>query len=121
MSIKFTILGQPVSKANSRQLVKHGGRYVPIKSKEGLAYAEAARYQIPAYARVMLSVPVRVTLHLYYASERSDLDESLLLDVLQDAVYVNDRQVREKHVYHHIDRNSPRAEVEVEPLKGAPS
>jgi len=31
---------------------------------------------------------VRVTLHIYYASRRPDLDESLILDLLQDVVYI---------------------------------
>ncbi len=73
-----------------------------------------------------------MTLRIFYASERPDLDESVVLDVLQDrfvkdrvtderrlvqkGVYRNDRQVREKHVYHSIDRANPRAEIEVEPL-----
>jgi hypothetical protein len=36
---------------------------------------------------------------------------------VQKGVYRNDRQVREKHVYHAIDRANPRAEIEVEPLE----
>ena len=31
-------------------------------------------------------------------------------------VYENDRQVREKHVFHFIDRVNPRAEIEIEPM-----
>lgn len=30
---------------------------------------------------------------------------------------MNDRQVREKHVYHGIDRANPRAEIRVAPLQ----
>jgi Holliday junction resolvase RusA-like endonuclease len=74
---------------------------------------------------------VRVTLRIFYASERPDLDESVVLDVLQDrysgkgeerelvqkGVYKNDRQVREKHVFHGIDRGNPRAEVTIETLE----
>ena len=93
----------------------------------------------PPAARRRIDGPVRVTLRMFYASERSDLDESIVLDVLQDrwssqkkdketgivykpraliqsGVYRNDRQVREKHVFHAIDRANPRAEVEVEAL-----
>jgi hypothetical protein len=29
-------------------------------------------------------------------------------------VYLNDRLVREKHVYHAIDKNNPRTEIEVD-------
>jgi Holliday junction resolvase RusA-like endonuclease len=76
----------------------------------------------------MFTGPVRVTLQIFYATERPDLDESVILDVLQAkyrkgtkeleraGVYVNDRQVREKHVYHAIDRDNPRAAIVVESL-----
>jgi Holliday junction resolvase RusA-like endonuclease len=129
--IRFTILGQPCSKANRRQIVTIAGRPSSIKSKEALAYERDALKQIPPAARVQLQGPVKVTLRIFYASERPDLDESIVLDVLQDrfkgkgdartliqrGVYVNDRQVREKHVFHAIDKRNPRCEVEVEPLE----
>jgi hypothetical protein len=128
--IRFTLFGQAASKANSRRLVKFGDRLASVKSKEALAFERDAIRQIPAPARQRLAGPVCVTLRLYYASERPDLDESLVLDVLQDryhgtgehrrlvqaGVYCNDRQVREKHVYHAIDRLNPRVEVEVMPV-----
>lgn len=131
--IRLVILGQPCSKANSRQIVTIKGRPTPIKSKEALAYERDALRQIPPAARQRLEGPVRLTIRIWYASERPDLDESLLLDVLQDryatdkhtkervlvqaGVYRNDRQVRERHVYHGIDRANPRAEVIVEPMQ----
>ncbi|WP_196798756.1 hypothetical protein [Burkholderia diffusa] len=146
-AITLTILGEPASKANSRTIATHtyraadGGiatRPRVIKSPKALAFVASALKQIPPHCRVRLTGPVRVTLHLYYASERPDLSEELLLDVLQDrwkvvtvgqvkarvlvqaGVYRNDRQVREKHVMHHIDRLNPRAEICVEPLNDAP-
>lgn len=126
--ITFTILGEPASKANSRQLVKFGDRPAIIKSSKARNYEHAAAKQIPPAARQMLTGPVRVTLRIFYASERPDLDESVILDVLQAkykridgervllerGCYLNDRQVREKHVHHFIDRNNPRAEIEIE-------
>lgn len=133
--IRFTILGEPASKANSRQLVSFGSgedkRPALIKSKKAIAYERDALKQIPPLARVQMQGPVKVTLRIFYASERPDLDESIVLDVLQNrykgkrderelvqkGVYVNDRQVREKHVYHAIDKRNPRTEVEVEPLE----
>ena len=78
-----------------------------------------------------------ITLRIYYATERPDLDESLILDVLQDrfktfgsgdtkrrelvqkGVYQNDRQVREKHIFHAIDRKNPRNEVLIEPVQSS--
>jgi Holliday junction resolvase RusA-like endonuclease len=131
--IRFTILGQPCSKANSRQIVTIGQRPQVIKSKAARDYEHDAVRQIPPVARVRLEGPVRVTLRLFYASERPDLDESIVLDVLQDrwgkpmmgearpllqhGVYRNDRQVREKHVFHAIDKANPRAEIEVEAMQ----
>lgn len=131
--IKLVILGQPVSKANSREIVKFGNRSALIKSSDALAYEEDALRQIPPAARQRLEGRVRMTIRIWYASERPDLDESLVLDVLQDrwtrdkrtgqrvlvqaGVYRNDRQVRERHVYHAIDRDNPRAEIEIEPLE----
>lgn len=134
MKVSFTILGEPASKANSRQLVTFGrganARPAIIKSKKARKYEEDALKQIPSWARLQFKVPVRVTLRIFYASQRPDLDESVVLDVLQDrfekshgerflvqkGVYLNDRQVREKHVFHAIDRTNPRTEVEVEAL-----
>lgn len=143
--IKFTILGQCVSMKNSRQIVrlKNGGARL-IKSNEALAYERTAQMQIPPSARQMLEGPVRVTLRMFYESERPDLDGALLLDVMASetamvagkiekvangqfvqkqtkqlvrrGVYINDRQVREIHMFHGIDKRNPRVEVEVEPL-----
>lgn len=139
-AIAFRILGQPCSKANSRELAtigpKDNRRTIIRKSDAGLAYERDALRQIPPWARQQLEGPVRVTLTLYYASERPDLDESIVLDVLGDhfakhgiggdgekklvlvqkGVYKNDRQVREKHVYHGVDKTNPRAEICVEPM-----
>ena len=45
-----------------------------------------------------------------------DLDESLILDLLQDVAYANDRQVKEKHIYWMgVDKENPRCEIEVSP------
>lgn len=128
--IAFTILGQPYSKANSRRLVTLRGRAASIKSAQALNYAREALMQIPPAARRRLEGPVCVTMTIWYATQIPDLDESLVLDVLQDqwhgkgrdrfllqpGVYRNDRQVREKHIYHRIDRANPRCDIVVEPL-----
>lgn len=145
--IRLTILGEPASKANSRKLATIGGRNVEIagkktrvggftrfiKSEKARDYEASAVLQIPADAKQMLTGPLRMTIRIFYASERPDLDESVILDILQAkygpvmkgvprelirrGVYVNDRQVRERHVYHGIDRVNPRAEIEIEPLQ----
>ena len=142
--IVFTIFGEPASKANSRVLStigpKDNRRTILRKGNKALGFERDALRQIPPAARQRLEGPVRVTLRIFYASERPDLDESVVLDVLQDrwskgkppetpgilqtpralvqpGVYRNDRQVREKHVYHGIDRKNPRVVVLVEPLQ----
>lgn len=136
--IEFVIYGEPASKANSREIVtmriKGTGKTRPavIKSEKAIAYESNALRQIPPKARLQLTVPVSVTLRIWYASERPDLDESVVLDVLQNrytkvketgqrvliqaGVYVNDRQVREKHVFHAIDKANPRCEIRVESI-----
>jgi hypothetical protein len=134
-TIYLTILGEPASKANSRELATIGPRdnrrTILRKSDKALNYEKDALRQIPPMARIQLSVPVRVTMRIYYTSERPDLDESVILDVLQNrykgsgerreliqkGVYVNDRQVREKHIFWGIDKANPRAEIIVEPLE----
>lgn len=144
MKISFTILGELASKANSREIVtrkmrnaqgKLKTRPMSIKSDKARDYERTAMLQVPVEARQRLTGPVRVTLRIWYASERPDLDESVLLDVLQDhwqvvrrdgvdvrelvrkGVYRNDRQVRQKFVFHGIDRVNPRAEIVIEPLQ----
>lgn len=144
--IAFTILGQCCSMKNSRQIVTIGGRPSLIKSKDAREYEASALKQIPPAARQMLDCPVRVTLRMFYSSQRPDLDPALLLDIMaarykkqkgkliktapgeyaygaservlvQRGVYVNDRQVREIHAYHGIDKANPRVEIEIEPME----
>jgi hypothetical protein len=117
--VKFVIMGEPASKANSRKLAIVGKpenrRMIFIKSEKARRYARTSQPQIPLLPR-LIEGPVSVTLRIWYASARSDLDESLILDAMQLRIYRNDRQVREKHVYHGIDKASPRAEVMVQAL-----
>ena len=153
--IRFTILGEPASKANSIELstrVKFSSKRnkkvtVPSmrKSDKARDYERTAQAQIPAEARQRLQGPVRVTMHVFYRTQLPDLDCSVILDVLQtryikvidryeplgdgqfatikvkklvnSGVYDNDRQVREMHFFHHIDKLNPRAEIEVELLE----
>ncbi|HWT35555.1 MAG TPA: hypothetical protein VN289_04700 [Paraburkholderia sp.] len=145
MRVAFTLKGEPASKANSREIVarkvrsKTDGtlktRPMSIKSDKARKFERDALKQIPPSARVRMTGPVRVILKIFYATERPDLDESVILDVMQDrfrtvtvkgierlelvhhGVYRNDRQVRQKFVFHGIDRANPRAEVVIESLQ----
>jgi hypothetical protein len=143
-ALRFVIHGEPASKANSREIVtrkmrdakgKTRARPMSIKSEKARDFEKTAQLQIPAWARVELEGPVRVVMKIFYASQRPDLDESVVLDVMQSkyqtvrmkgrdvrkcirkGVYVNDRQVKQKFVMHGIDAHDPRAEVLVVPLQ----
>lgn len=114
--ISFVVLGEPASKANSRQLVRLNGRPAFIKSKKARDYVNAFQLQCKR-AAPLLEGDLAVSIKIYYASRRPDLDESVILDCMQGFIYENDRQVKEKHIYHALDKANPRAEIRVEPLK----
>lgn len=112
--MELRILGEPASKSNSRRLVTFGGRPRFIKSEKALQYETTALLQLkkPLSKHKPFNKPVGVEITIYYKTHRPDLDESLILDIMQKAgVYVNDRQVWEKHIFHAIDKENPRAEI----------
>lgn len=110
----LVVKGEPASKANGRRVVRIAGVSRSIKSKKALSYSDAFNLQVQP-VEPLLEGELTVTMNIYYANQRSDLDESLILDLLQGVLYKNDRQVREKHIHHAIDRNNPRVEVWVRP------
>jgi hypothetical protein len=114
-AISIKIFGEPASKANSRRLVAFGGMSRLIKSAKALSYSEAFKQQCSPAAE-LFTCDVRVTMKIYYASRRPDLDESLVLDLLQGVAYANDRQVKEKHIYWGLDKECPRVEALIEAI-----
>lgn len=122
MPVRLVIFGEPASGKNSRDLVyvrdKATGARRPlfIKSKKARDYEAAVGKQIKPLPALLLG-PLRFSARIFYASERPDLDESLILDALQGIIYKNDRQIRERHVWHGIDRDNPRAVIELEPVQ----
>jgi hypothetical protein len=109
------VKGEPASKANSRRVVKFGSMSRLIKSQKALDYSDYFRQQITPITPLM-SGDIRMHITIFYASRRPDLDESLILDLLQGLVYVNDRQVKERHTYWGLDPENPRAEIIIEQL-----
>ncbi len=117
--IEFAIKDEPASKSNSRMNVTIRGVSRSIKSRKALAYTKSFRAQMPdGVEPLTASVVAHIT--IWYASRRPDLDESLILDLLQvdekkyrdtKGVILNDRQVREKHVYWKLDPANPRCEI----------
>lgn len=86
-----------------------------IKSDKARNYVKAFERQIVGLPEPM-TCDVVVAIKIYYASRRPDLDESVILDCMQGPVYANDRQVKQKHVYWALDKNTPRAEIFVAPF-----
>lgn len=115
-SVSFVILGEPASKANSRKIVKFGGRPAIIKSAKARSYAENFRLQCAPKVSAMLEGDVMVEMVIYYASRRPDLDESVILDCMQGIVYANDRQVKRKMIWWCLDKENPRAAIRVTQL-----
>lgn len=112
--IYLVVHGEPASKANSRKLVMFGKRPASIKSDKARGYARDFDLQVRPILPLMQG-ELRIDLWIYYRTQRPDLDESLILDLLQGKIYENDRQVRERHVYHMIDKENPRIEILILP------
>ena len=113
--LSLFILGEPASKANSRRVVKFGNMSRLIKSQKALNYSDTFRLQCPPLAKLMTG-DLRVTMRIFYATRRPDLDESLILDLMQGLVYENDRQVKERHTYWGLDAENPRSEIIIEQI-----
>ena len=118
-SYEITVYGEPASKANSRRLVAFGGKPRFVKSKKALDYKKAFAAQCPQREE-LIEGDVRLTATIYYATRRPDLDESLIMDLLEGVAYANDRQIKEKHIYHGLDKENPRAEILVESIACSP-
>ena len=97
--------------------MRYGGVSRLIKSDKARAYAQAFLSQAKPI-EPLITQDVKITIFIFYASRRPDLDESLILDLLQGVFYVNDRQVKEKHIYWGLDKECPRAEIIVETMEG---
>lgn len=108
-NVSFVVYGEPASKANSRRWT---GKLF-IKSKKALDYGVMFGAQCPILEPLMEG-DLRVSIRIYYASRRPDLDASLIFDLMQGRVYTNDRQVKEQHLYWGLDKDRPRAEIIVE-------
>ena len=113
--LSLFILGEPASKANSRRVVRFGTMSRLIKSQKALNYSDTFRLQCPPLAKLMTG-DLRVSMRIYYATRRPDLDESLILDLMQGLVYENDRQVKERHTYWGLDAENPRSEIIIEQI-----
>ena len=111
------IHGEPASKANSRRLVQIGGKPRVIKSKKALDYCKNFERQAKP-PKDPIAGDVRLNVTIWYKTRRPDLDPSLIMDLLQKVgVIQNDRQIKEIHALHDLDKESPRAFVEIVKLE----
>ena len=111
--ICFTDFGEPASKSNTRRMVTVAGKPRFIKSKKALDFIKQFQQQTPIQIP-LVEGDLSVTIKIYYASRRPDLDESVILDAMQGLIYANDRQVKEKHISWGLDRENPRSEIKIE-------
>lgn len=113
LPIVLNIQGQPPRKSNSRRIVtnRKTGKPMVVKSKEALAWMEAAAWQIPDEAKCNVGRPdqlLRIELFVRYKTRQPDLSTELILDMLQKAgVIKDDRYVFEKAEYKQIDKENP--------------
>ena len=113
---KFIVHGEPASKSNSRKIVRFGKRLGVIKSQKARDYVKTFAEQCPQLEK-LIELDVKVEIKIYYASRRPDLVESVILDCMQGKIYVNDRQVKQKHIFWGIDREQPRTHIRVTPME----
>lgn len=107
-----TVFGEPASKSNSSRIIRRGRHISLIKSLKAMSYSDTFKMQVPIMPD-LIDGDLRLDIEIYYHSRRPDLDESLILDLLQDRVYRNDRQVKERHSYWNLDKNNPRIFIRI--------
>lgn len=111
----FTILGEPCSKANSRIMIFKNGKPRCIKNEAAQDYVESFIKQVSFLNIAKFTGDVVLHCQIFYSSYRKDLDESLIMDCLQKSgVLGNDRQIKEKHIYHSIDKECPKTIITLE-------
>ena len=111
------IFGEPASKSNSRRLVSIKGKPRVIKSKKALEYSKNFENQAKP-PDVPVEGDVRLEVTIWYRTRRPDLDPSLIMDLLQKVqVIENDRQIKEIHAVHRLDKENPRADITIAKLK----
>jgi hypothetical protein len=94
-----------------------GKRPASIKSDAARGFITEATRQFPGpVVDPLFTCDVVAFMRIFYASRRSDLDESLVMDFLQGRAYVNDRQIKEKHIYWGLDKLNPRVEIVIRAL-----
>lgn len=117
---KFTILGDVPSKANSYKIINIGGHASLSKTPKLKEFEKSFFLQCP-YRGLNITSFFKIRFDVFYANNRKDLDGSfkILLDSLQQCnVIKNDRECVEIYARKMIDKQNPRIEIEITPIKG---
>lgn len=115
---KQTIYGQPPSKSNSYKIIKLGRIHKLGKTDVTKRYEQSFFMQC-SLRRKMISKRFKITLDVYFSSDRPDLDnaQKIILDCLQTCEAIkNDRLCSEIHARKLIDKKNPRIEFTIEEL-----
>ena len=108
-----TISGEPASANIQRRIVRVRGQPRLIKSAKALAYAKSfAAQAIPL--EPLLDGDLAILLDVFYGSRRPDLAAmDLIMDLLQDVAYANDRQIKASQSLWNLDRENPRTRIRI--------
>jgi Holliday junction resolvase RusA-like endonuclease len=115
----LTIMGQPITKKNSQQIIMAGKRPCIIQSKAYRKYEKTAKQQIALLgAREPISGPVAVKCLYYLATARTpDLSNLMAAthDILEGCgVILNDEQIKSVDGTRIIGKDpNPRVEIEI--------
>jgi Holliday junction resolvase RusA-like endonuclease len=119
MRLSFTVHGPPVPKARPRVVRTKYGEMRTFTPERTKLYELAVR--TVAWLKYRGEKPtakqLRCTLRFYMPSRRAcDCDNLAkgVLDGMNGVVYLDDRQISELHIFRTIDKENPRAEVEIE-------
>lgn len=116
LAIKIVVHGQLYSKANSRNVGRNlkTGKLFNVKSPEAQSYTKHCIAQLKKFWEDKSPITCRIKLgvDIYHSSNRFDLDESLLMDCLQQSgVIGNDRQIMKKIINKKFDKRDPRCVI----------
>ncbi len=128
MTFECTLTGRPITKKNHMQLVRAGGRTVPIQSKAYKAYEAECLCQLLMATRLFTPYPKNARLNLraiYYMPDRRSRPDLVGLiqatqDILQKARIVEDDVSfvsLDGSRIAGIDRDNPRVEIEIEEVQ----
>lgn len=113
--MELIILGEPASKSNNRRLMYSKGRPRIIKSHKALHYVANIKRQLKPLIP-LIEGDIEMTIKIWYASRRPDLDPSLIFDALQGLIYKNDRQIKKFTCIWGLDKRKPRSHIKITKL-----